>query len=45
MFSIINWMTNIPEHSPKPKEDYKCQCRDKADMAHIFYCDLVSNGF
>ena len=42
--AVKNRMTNIPANFPKPNEEYKCQCGDKEDMAHIYYCDLLSNG-
>ena len=29
---------------PKPNKEYKCQCGYKEDMAHIYYCDLLSIG-
>jgi hypothetical protein len=37
-------MKFIPANFPKPNEEYLCQCGDKEDMAHIYYCDLLSNG-
>ena len=44
MFAVKNRMKYIPANFPKPNEEYKCQCGDKEDMAHIYYCDLLSNG-
>ena len=41
LFAVKTRMTNIPANFPKPETEYKCQCRKKEKMEHVFDCEIL----